>query len=88
MRFFATLLLLLVGVVFATAPAGLLTKLCAGHFDGVLNFWVWITIIFAYYFLATIIPIDKIIGRYLPYLWCFTDYHGCWCNLRFILQHA
>lgn len=66
MRFFATLLLLLVGVVFATAPAGLLTKLCAGHFDGVLNFWVWITIIFAYYFLATIIPIDKIIGRIYP----------------------
>ncbi len=66
MRVFATVLLLLVGVVFATAPAGLLTNLCAGHFDGALNYGVWISIIFAYYFLATIIPIDKIIGRIYP----------------------
>ena len=66
MLFFATVLLLLVGVVFATAPAGLLTKLCAGHFDGSLNYPVWICIIFAYYFFATIIPIDKIIGRIYP----------------------
>lgn len=63
---FATILLLLVGVVFATAPAQLLTKLCAGHFDGALNYWFWIALIFVYYFFATIIPVDKIIGRIYP----------------------
>lgn len=66
MRVFATVLLLLVGVVFATAPAGLLTKLCSHILDGNLNYWFWISIIFAYYFLATVIPIDKIIGRIYP----------------------
>jgi len=63
MRVFATILLLLVGVVFATAPAGLLAKLSSGTS---FTYGVWIAIIFAYYFLATIIPIDKIIGRIYP----------------------
>ncbi|WP_031491464.1 carbon starvation protein A [Succinivibrio dextrinosolvens] len=66
MRVFATILLLLVGVVFATAPAGLLAKLSVGHFDGVMTFGAWLGVIFAYYFLATIVPIDKIIGRIYP----------------------
>ncbi|MGN1281662.1 MAG: carbon starvation protein A [Succinivibrio sp.] len=66
MRFFATILLILVGVVFATAPANLLAKLCQGTSAEFLNYTVWIIIIFAYYFLATIIPIDKIIGRIYP----------------------
>ncbi len=66
MRVFATILLLLVGVVFATAPAGLLTKLTTSWFDGGMTFGVWIAIIFAYYFCATIVPIDKIIGKIYP----------------------
>lgn len=97
MRVFATILLLLVGVVFATAPAGLLAKLTVDFFENIIDniipmiFWYntdsslyflltnyvannitmitmtfWIVIIFAYYFLATIVPIDKIIGRIYP----------------------
>lgn len=66
MRIFALILLLLVGVVFATAPAGLLKNLTANVFDGSLTFGVWIAIIFAYYFIATIVPIDKIIGKIYP----------------------
>lgn len=66
MRVFALILLLLVGVVFATAPAGLLKNLTVDIFDGNLTFGVWIAIIFAYYFLATIVPIDKIIGKIYP----------------------
>ena len=62
MRVFAVLLLLLVGVVFATAPAGLLAKLTPEWLD----FKVWLGVIFFYYFLATIVPIDKIIGRIYP----------------------
>lgn len=63
MRAFAVLLLLLVGVVFATAPAGLLAKLT----PEALDFTFWLCVIFAYYFLATLVPIDKLIGRIYPF---------------------
>ncbi len=62
MRFFAILLLLLVGVVFVTAPAKMLSNFTADY----MSTTVWVVIIFAYYFLATILPIDKIIGRFYP----------------------
>ncbi len=60
MRVFAMTLLLLVGVVFVLAPAKLLTEL-TGVQTGIL-----VAAIFAYYFLATILPIDKLIGRLYP----------------------
>lgn len=63
MQVFSVVLLLLVGVVFVTAPAGLLSKLFSS-----IGFEVWLIAIFAYYFCATILPIDKIIGRFYP---CF-----------------
>ena len=62
MRVFAVILLVLVGVVFAKAPAGLLAKMT----PEAMTFNVWLGIIFAYYFIATIMPIDKIIGRLYP----------------------
>ena len=62
MRVFAVILLLLVGVVFVAAPAGLLAKLTPDYMDQMF----WVAVIFAYYFLATILPIDKIIGRLYP----------------------
>ena len=62
MRVFAVVLLVLVGVVFVAAPAGLLAKLTPDY----MNTTFWIVVIFAYYFLATIMPIDKIIGRLYP----------------------
>ena len=62
MRVFSVVLLLLVGVVFVAAPAGLLAKLTPES----LNLTFWIAVIFVYYFLATILPIDKIIGRLYP----------------------
>jgi len=60
MRLFSIVLLLLVGVVFVLGPAKLL-----GNLSG-LAVPAWVAIIFAYYFLATILPIDKIIGRIYP----------------------
>ncbi|WP_203249080.1 carbon starvation CstA family protein [Sporosarcina beigongshangi] len=60
---FALLLLLLVGTVFVTTPASLLAILM----NGKVALWILITVIFAYYFLSTILPIDKIIGRLYPY---------------------
>ncbi len=61
MRFFSLLLLLLVGVVFVLSPAQLLGSLTG------LNVQFLVACIFGYYFLATILPIDKIIGRLYPF---------------------
>lgn len=60
MRGFMVLLMILVGAVFVSAPADLLTNLT--HW----NVNIWITIIFVYYAIATMLPIDKIIGRIYP----------------------
>lgn len=60
---FALLLLLLVGTVFVTTPASLLAILL----DGKVALGIIIAVIFVYYFLSTILPIDKIIGRMYPY---------------------
>ncbi|RLQ91400.1 carbon starvation CstA family protein [Planomicrobium sp. Y74] len=62
-NFFALLLLLLVGTVFVTTPASLLSILL----DGKVAVGILIGLIFVYYFLSTILPIDKIIGRLYPY---------------------
>ncbi|MFZ3591145.1 carbon starvation protein A [Bacillus sp. DJP31] len=59
---FAILLLLLVGTVFVTAPAGLLHSLMNGQ----VAMGLIIAAIFVYYILATLLPIDKIIGRLYP----------------------
>ena len=61
MNLFATILLLLVGVVFVLGPAGLLANLSS------MPVWQWVAIIFIYYILATILPIDQIIGRLYPF---------------------
>ncbi|NJB68457.1 carbon starvation protein CstA [Desulfobaculum xiamenense] len=60
MRVFSVVLLLLVGVVFVLAPAKLLHGLTG------MNTGIFVACIFGYYFLATILPIDKIIGRLYP----------------------
>lgn len=59
---FASLLLLLVGTVFVTSPASLLASLTPLF----MNRWIWVVIIFIYYVLSTILPIDRIIGRIYP----------------------
>jgi len=64
MRVFSVVLLLFVGVVFILGPSKLLANM---HFGGVFDqSWIWLLIILGYYFLATIIPIDKVIGRIYP----------------------
>ena len=61
---FSLLLLLLVGTVFATTSGSLLHVLL----DGKMALWIILVIIFLYFFLSTILPIDKIIGRIYPIL--------------------
>ena len=62
MRGFALVLMVLVGAVFVINPAQLL----AGMTPESLNVQFWIIVIFAYYILATLLPIDKLIGNLYP----------------------
>jgi carbon starvation protein CstA len=77
----ALVLLLLVGVVFVASPAQLLSTITVDSLGSAasegaeLTVWgmdkptviaVWTAIIFAYYIIATLLPIDKIIGRVYP----------------------
>lgn len=59
---FAILLLVLVGTVFVTSPADLLFNLM----NGWMGMGLIVGFIFVYYILATLLPIDKIIGRFYP----------------------
>ncbi len=56
---FTVLLLLMVGTVFVYSPAEILHSIGGGTL-------MWICIIFAYYIIATMLPIDKIIGKIYP----------------------
>ncbi|SEA22141.1 carbon starvation CstA family protein [Selenomonas ruminantium] len=60
MRVFSVVLLVLVGTVFMTGPAGLLAKLTGVAVTVVLP------CVLGYYFLATLLPIDKLIARFYP----------------------
>ena len=65
MRVFSLVLMVLVGTVFVTSPAGLLASM-----TGTWGFWggglFWTIVIFIYYIFATLLPIDKLIGRIYP----------------------
>ena len=62
MRVFSVILMVLVGSVFVAGPAGLLANLT----PEVLDTTFWIVVVFLYYVLATMLPIDKIIGKIYP----------------------
>ena len=62
MRVFSVILLVMTGTVFMVGPAGLLALLTPS-WAGV-KFWTVVVLI--YYFLATLLPIDKIIGKIYP----------------------
>lgn len=62
MRLFTVVLMVLVGAVFIMGPAKILSGLTPDY--ATMTFWV--IVIFVYYVLATLLPIDKIIGRVYP----------------------
>ncbi|KOO13694.1 carbon starvation protein CstA [Vibrio xuii] len=66
MNIFAIILLLLVGVVFVSAPAGMITNLINDQTSLSVSMTTMVIAIFAYYIIATIVPVDKIIGRFYP----------------------
>ena len=59
MLVFSVLLLVMVGVVFVYSPAEILHSIWGPS-------TLWILVIFGYYVIATMLPIDKIIGKFYP----------------------
>lgn len=55
-------LLFAVGTSFISGPAGLLHQLSGWDVK------IWLTVIFTYYIIATLLPINKIIGTIYPYM--------------------
>lgn len=62
MRVMTVFFCMIVGIVFIAGPAGLLAQLTPSIFNK--TFWVFVIIV--YYFLATVLPIDMIIGKIYP----------------------
>ncbi len=60
MLVFSILLMVMVGAVFVYSPAIILGGMTGG------GMMIWVAVIFVYYLLATLVPIDKIIGRFYP----------------------
>ena len=68
MRVFSVVLLIMVGTVFSVGPAGLIVTLFKnGGSTGIVTTTLfWLIIVLVYYFIATFISIDKIIGKIYP----------------------
>ncbi len=70
MSIFMVVLLVLVGAVFTSSPANILSAMTRDFFSADMQ-WVnqygWILIIFIYYIIATLCPVDKIIGKIYPF---------------------
>lgn len=63
MRVFSVILLVMCGVVFTTGSAGLINILTGNK----IKIAIWIGIILVYFFIATFLPVDKVIGRIYPF---------------------
>ena len=64
MLVFSIVLLLLVGTVFVYSPALILGDIAGDGSRG--SIMLWVGIVFFYYIIATLLPIDKLIGRVYP----------------------
>lgn len=62
MRGFSVVLLVLVAAVFVITPADLIAGMTPHYLDKLF----WVAVIFIYYILATLLPVDKVIGRFYP----------------------
>jgi len=64
MLVFSVLMLMLVGAVFVYSPALILGDIAGnGSSSSVM---IWIVVVFVYYLIATLLPIDKVIGKVYP----------------------
>lgn len=67
MTTFTLLLLILVGAVFTSSPASIFSQMTIDIVPGHINLYFWLAIIFAYYIIATLLPVDKVIGKIYPF---------------------
>lgn len=67
MSVFMVLLLILVGAVFTSSPASILGAMTKEYLPEDVNLYGWIVLIFVYYIIATLCPVDKIIGKIYPF---------------------
>jgi len=68
MLVFSVIMLMLVGAVFVYSPAIILGNIAGGGTQTAMMLWVGA--IFVYYIIATLLPIDKIIGKIYPIFAC------------------
>lgn len=66
MMVFTVVLLTLVGAVFVLSPATLLAQMSIFSGTAFSDVFLWVIIVFLYYILATMLPVDKIIGKIYP----------------------
>jgi carbon starvation protein CstA len=68
MLVFSVLMLMMVGAVFVFSPAKILGGMWEPAFmvNSLGQYSFWIIVVFAYYIIATMLPVDKIIGRIYP----------------------
>lgn len=84
MSIFTIVLSVLVGAVFIAGPAKILANLTL---DAV-NFNVWCVVIFIYYVLATLLPIDKLIGRIYPFFGFALLFMAVGISVSLFVYHA
>ena len=91
MRILSLLLLILLTTTFLSGPATLLQGLCSlpsiAWGTGSIPL-VWVLIIFAYYVLATILPVDKLIGRFYPIFGAILLFMGIGIMIVMLGWHA
>ncbi len=63
MRIFTIFLMILVGTVFTSGPADILNRITGS----VIDVRWWMALVFVYYIISTLFPIDKIIGKIYPF---------------------
>ena len=74
-------LLMAVGVSFVIGPAGLMQNLTGVGKE------VWLYVIFGYYILATLLPVDKIIGSIYPYMGAALLFMALGVGLMLVVGH-
>lgn len=84
MRFVSVILLLMVGAVFVMTPAGLLASMTPEWLD--IKFWI--VAIFVYYALATLLPIDKLIGNLYPVFGVALLFMACGLLAVLVIDHS
>ena len=91
MRILSLVLLILLTTTFLSGPATLLQGLAplATFQYGISSMpIVWVLIIFGYYALATVLPVDKLIGRFYPIFGGILLFMGLGIMVVMLLEHS